>query len=218
MAAKGSKCYKWEPEEDELLRKYRTRTPRLTVPAVARRLGRTKFAVEARITFLGLQQRPKRRDGTVQRLVRRHWRPGLSDKDLARKIRVGWKYVGYVRRKLGLPNGCDHRKKVKAGWATRSKHRPRCWGCHKLAGQRSPQWLGRNGWYYEEFRFRSGEGNQSDNECYCPECWKLARLHGMAGGQLAPPAGHSPPAGAGTRNAPATELSSNRLASANGTG
>lgn len=215
MVAKGQPCYVWTKDEDELLVKYRTQTPRLTVRAVAKRLGRTVPAVSDRITHLQIAQRKKRQDGTVPELVRRHWRMGLSDAELGRLIRVNWKYVGHVRRKLGLPNGCDHSKKGRAGARTKAMHRPRCWGCNKLAGARSPQWCRRNGWFYESYRFRDGDGNQSENECYCPECWKLVKVYGMAGGSQ--PAGHSPPAGEPVKT-PTGKSSPNRLACASGTG
>lgn len=216
MPTLGTKIKTWTAKEVLQLREWRAGTAPLTLDAIARRLGRTKASVKRRLHDLGIKVHQQRKPYELQRKVKAVWKPGLSDCDIARKLGLATAVVQRARSKAGLPSGMD-RKKVNDNirLAVTGK-RPRCWGCNRTSGMRSPRWMEQNGWYYQEYRFRSGEGHQSDNECYCPECWKLTRVFGMAGDNRL--AGHSPPAGAGTRIAPTKESSPNRLACASGTG
>lgn len=113
----------WTRKEQIRLRVLeQSRVPR---SQIARILERTPLAVQRMLFKMGLAKR-RRANGELEAIVRKLWRPGLSDVDLADLI--GCKNpqaVTMARKRLGLPPGLtfQDRQKLAASyrWAGRRK-------------------------------------------------------------------------------------------------
>lgn len=223
---KGWNGKPWTVKEEELAVALRTGPPALPIAEVAARLGRSVHSVVGKLREIGVVFRRYRKPGTVPALVKEYYRRGRTDAEIGRLIGVPFQHVQRARKKLGLPPGRDpkkHGRRISAALKARKykgrvhlEHKtsaPECWGCGRRSGRRSSKWMRANGWKYAPYR--TPEVHRVQHECYCPECWELARVYGMAGGN--PPAGHSPPAGEPVKT-PTGKSSPNRLACASGTG
>ncbi len=141
------------------------RRQRHTIAYVARVLNRTHGAVSVYLSRLGATRRVtrRRRPGQFLASVRRLARPGVSDRDIARRLHTTHQEVCRARRKLGIPagvtssKGFKHRKPL--GGIVSS-----CWSCNRTTRSGGNNSLAQQGWYKGQF---SGFGV---DEVYCAPC------------------------------------------------
>lgn len=86
-----------------------------TAAEIAASHGRTIDAVYQRLRTLGCVVEPRRKPGELLRAVRRAWRPGRSDVDIADIVESTPQHVRRCRARLGLPCGIDRREAARIG-------------------------------------------------------------------------------------------------------
>ena len=115
----------WRPWEIALLLDMERR--QVSRKEMVQRLGRSRSAIQNQLTkFNKTRPRRRRAPGSLKALVRKHWRPGLSDTDLADMLGCKCRSaIGNARRAVGIPAGMSSSERGRIGalyrWAGNRK-------------------------------------------------------------------------------------------------
>ncbi len=102
------------------------------IATVARQLGRTYAGVSRKLCKIrAVEPRAKRKGGSLERAIRQIAGPGVSDREIARRLNISKELVWRTRKRLGVAAGVSS----KDGWRYRAKTPRRkkivvvCWYC-----------------------------------------------------------------------------------------
>ncbi len=136
------------------------------IATIARKLTRTALSVSCRLRKAGYAgpSHKWRKNGSLAAAVRKLARPGVSDAEIAVRLRVGRELVYRTRKRLGIPAGVP-----RGGYRrspVRRNPRPECWHC----GTRSRYCSAGNSLASQGWWSKKGAGG---HEAYCRECVEL---------------------------------------------